>query len=53
MNDAAIVTGASSGIGLEISKMLCRRGYEVFGIGRNFDPAHESDHFHPIVCDIP
>ena len=52
MNDAAIVTGASSGIGLEISKMLCRRGYEVFGIGRNFDPAHESDHFHPIVCDI-
>lgn len=34
---AAIVTGASSGIGLEISKTLCRMGYEVFGFGRNFD----------------
>ena len=52
MNDAAIVTGASSGIGLEISKMLCRSGYELFGIGINFYPAHVSDHFHPIVCDI-
>ena len=35
--DTAIVTGASSGIGLEISKVLCRLGYEVFGIGRNID----------------
>lgn len=52
MNDAAIVTGASSGIGLEISRTLCRLGYEVFGIGRNYDSAHVSDRFHPIVCDI-
>ena len=36
MNDVAIVTGASSGIGLEISKVLCRLGYEVYGIGRDF-----------------
>ena len=33
---AAIVTGASSGIGLEISKILISRQYKVYGIGRNF-----------------
>lgn len=52
MKDAAIVTGASSGIGLEISKALCLLGYEVFGIGRNFDTAFTDNAFHPIVCDI-
>ena len=36
MAEAAIVTGASSGIGREISRMLCEMGYEVFGIGRRF-----------------
>lgn len=34
---AAVVTGASSGIGLEISRTLCGLGYEVFGIGRDFE----------------
>lgn len=52
MKDAAIVTGASSGIGLEISKVLCRLGYEVFGIGRNFNTAFTDNLFHPIICDI-
>lgn len=52
MKDAAIVTGASSGIGLEISKVLCRLGYEVFGIGRNFDTEFTENSFHPIICDI-
>ena len=32
----AIVTGASSGIGLAISKMLSSEGYKVYGIGRIF-----------------
>ena len=32
----AIVTGASSGIGLAISKMLAEEGYKVSGIGRIF-----------------
>lgn len=36
MAEAAIVTGASSGIGREISRVLCGMGYEVFGIGRQF-----------------
>ena len=31
-----IVTGASSGIGLAISKMLAEEGYNVYGIGRIF-----------------
>lgn len=34
----AIVTGASSGIGRAVSEKLCALGYEVFGIGRRFDP---------------
>jgi len=32
----AVVTGASSGIGLEISKYFAENGYIVYGIGRNF-----------------
>lgn len=32
----AVVTGASSGIGYAISRMLSEEGYEVFGIGRVF-----------------
>ncbi len=52
MLKAAIVTGASSGIGFEISKTLCRLGYEVFGIGRNFINQIEEKTFHPVVCDL-
>ena len=54
----AIVTGASSGIGFEISKKLCGMGYLVFGIGRNFHPPKFRKEefleggFHPIVCDL-
>ena len=32
----AIVTGASSGIGLAISRVLADEGYDVYGIGRTF-----------------
>lgn len=51
---AAIVTGASSGIGYAISKKLSALGYEVFGFGRNFENAKwdTADSIHPIVCDI-
>lgn len=53
--EAAIVTGASSGIGAAIAERLCKLGYEVFGIGRNFDKDFDEKgfaHFHPVVCDL-
>lgn len=59
---AAIVTGASSGIGLAICEMLCANGYEVYGIGRNFKTSNAQDSrqseqqntnlFHQVICDI-
>ena len=52
MKTAAIVTGASSGIGLAISRMLCEKGYEVFGFGRTFTAEWTDERFHPVVCDI-
>lgn len=36
MKKTAIVTGASSGIGSRISRVLVEMGYEVYGFGREF-----------------
>lgn len=51
---AAVVTGASSGIGYAVSRKLKALGYEVFGFGRDFGKVQweEEEEFHPIVCDI-
>lgn len=55
---AAIVTGASSGIGLAIAETLCELGYRVYGFGRDFerDEAKRLQQnyadFQPIVCDL-
>lgn len=47
----AIVTGASSGIGRAIARMLLSRGYHVIGISRyQGDLVHESFEF--VACDL-
>lgn len=61
-NEAAIVTGASSGIGKAISQTLCDMGYHVYGIGRDFSKwetefADEQEKknigmFYPIELDL-
>lgn len=52
-NEAAIVTGASSGIGCAVSRKLCELGYEVFGLGRDFSKVQSADEgFHPILCNL-
>lgn len=49
----AIVTGASSGIGFEISKRLLKMGYKVYGFGRDFSKVDFYDsNFIKEVCDI-
>jgi NADP-dependent 3-hydroxy acid dehydrogenase YdfG len=55
---SAIVTGASSGIGLAISKVLCDLGYEVYGFGRDFSGeetaafVRDFASFHTETCDL-
>lgn len=35
MSKIALVTGATSGIGLELSRILSQKGYKVYGVARN------------------
>ena len=49
----AIVTGASSGIGLEICKKLNLEDIIVFGFGRDFSKINYTHSlFHPMTCDL-
>lgn len=49
----AIVTGASSGIGFEISKKLLQMGYKVYGIARDFSKINfEDTNFSKLACDV-
>lgn len=49
---SAIVTGASSGIGLEIAKLLSSMGYDVLGVARDFSKSHNIDGFKIVELDL-
>lgn len=54
MKPLALVTGASSGIGEAISRMMCDNGWEVYGIGRDFSKSTLKDVscFTPFAFDL-
>lgn len=53
-----LVTGASSGIGAEISREMVRRGWKVIGVARRESKLKELENelgtqlFIPVVCDV-
>lgn len=48
-----LLTGASSGIGLATGLKLANEGYEIYGIGRNFDTSFPfPENFYCYSCDI-
>lgn len=52
----AVVTGASSGIGYQVARMLLDQGYFVYGIGRDFSKVKEEiekeERFHSVQLDL-
>jgi NAD(P)-dependent dehydrogenase (short-subunit alcohol dehydrogenase family) len=51
--DIAIVTGASSSLGLAISKRLIQMGFRVYGLGGDYtDCSLQNVNFKPFPCDL-
>src|SRR6266853_2418630 len=46
------LTGASSGIGLAIAKLLVAQGHEVWGTSRNLERLPKVPRFHPVRLDL-
>ena len=46
------LTGASSGIGLAIAKLLVEEGHEVWGTSRNLERIPKMPRLHPIRLDL-
>ena len=57
MKNAIIITGVSTGIGLELAKSFAKKGYQVFGSVRKLEDADVlmdefPDNFLPLVFDL-
>ena len=52
MGKVVLVTGASSGLGLESALYLTKKGYVVFGTSRNPDKLNKSIPFELIKLEI-
>jgi NAD(P)-dependent dehydrogenase (short-subunit alcohol dehydrogenase family) len=51
--DIAIVTGASSSLGLAISRRLIQLGFRVYGLGGDYsDCPLNNVNFRPVACDL-
>ena len=46
------ITGASSGIGLAIAKLLVAHGHEVWGTSRNLERIQQTPRLHPVRLDL-
>ena len=46
------LTGASSGIGLALARMLVKRGDEVWGTSRDAERLPRMERFHPVTLDL-
>src|SRR4029453_10915934 len=46
------ITGASSGIGLAIAKLLVAQGHEIWGTSRNLERIPKMLHWHPVRLDL-
>src|SRR5437773_5428366 len=46
------LTGASSGIGLAIAKLLVEEGHEVWGTSRNLERIPKMSRLHPVRLDL-
>lgn len=50
--NTAVVTGCSSGLGLEFTRLLLKHGLKVWGLSRSRPPLDESERFRWRACDL-